>query len=394
MRRCIKAVLCLVLAATMAFSGGCASARELNELVIVMGIGMDVDKEAEDNVKLIAQIVLPQKIKSGDSGSSSGSAEKAFVNISSSAPGTFEAVRNYTHMVTGKLYISHNQIIVIGREQAERGISRVLDFFVRAKETRPTVSFFIADTTAEEILGVQPELNMMPATYLDKLIDAQTANSESFGVDLIDYVSAMQSKTLSLVIPIVRLEVNGGKEVHVLEGMAVFKEDRMVGELDATQIRGLLWITGRVTGGAINVDIDDGIASLEIMGSTSKAEPEVSDDGKVTMRISVSTDLRLTEQTCSTNLATEENLLRVQDLVKKTIREKIEDAFEQAKALHADVFGFGELVHKHRNDIWSEMEPNWDEIFQTITLDIQINPKIRAVGSIEEPAWDRGETEP
>jgi len=394
MRGRIKAALCLILTVVLTFSGGCANARELNELIIVMGIGMDVDTEAEDNVKLIAQIVLPEKLSSGSDDSSGGSTDKAFVNLSSSAPGTFEAVRNYTHLITGKLYISHNQIIVIGRGLAERGISRMLDFFVRAKETRPTVNFLIADTTAEEVLGIQPEMNMMPAIYLNKLVEAQIENSQSFSADLIDYISAMQSETLSLVIPIVHLEMNGENVVHVINSMAVFKGDRMVGELNSTQTRGLLWVKGRVSSGSIDVDIDDGIASLEILSATSKVEPVVSDDGKVTMRISISTDLRLTEQTCTENLATDENILRLQGLVNEAIREKVEQVFEQAKALHADVFGFGELIHKHHNDIWGEMEPHWDEIFQTITLDIEIDPTIKAAGSIEEPVWDRGGLEP
>ena len=394
MRSRIKAVLCLILTVVLIFSGGCANARELNELIIVMGIGMDVDTEAEGNVKLIAQIVLPEKLSSGSDDSSGGSSDKAFVNLSSSAPGTFEAVRNYTHLVTGKLYISHNQVIVIGRSLAERGISRPIDFFIRAKETRPTVNLVIADTTAEEILGVQSEMNMMPAIYLNKLVEAQDANSQTFDTDMIDYVSAMQSETLSLVIPIVHLEMNGENVVHMIDSMAVFKGDQMVGDLNSTQTRGLLWVKGRVSSGVINVDIDDGLASLEIFSATSKVEPVVSDDGKVTMRISISTDLRLTEQTCTENLATNENILRLQGLVKEAIREKVEQVFEQAKALHADVFGFGELIHKHRNDIWSDMESNWDEIFQTITLDIKIDPTIKAVGSIEEPVWDRGGLEP
>jgi spore germination protein KC len=237
-------------------------------------------------------------------------------------------------------------------------------------------------------------MNMMPAIYLDKLVEAQDANSETFGADMIDYISAMQSETLSLVIPIVHLEMNGENVVHVIDSMAVFKGDQMVGELDATQTRGLLWVKGRVSSGVINVDIDDGLASLEILNATSKVEPMVSDDGKVTMRISISTDLRLTEQTCTENLAPDENLLRLQELAKKAIQQKIEQVFEQAKTLHADVFGFGELIHKHHNDIWTNMEPNWDEIFQTITLDIEIEPTIKAVGSIEEPAWDRGGLEP
>jgi len=369
-------------------SSGCAQARELNSLIIVMGIGMDVDTETEGNVKIIAQIVLPQKVASGGE-SSSGGEGKAFVNLSSSSKNTFDAVREYTHSITGKLYISHNQIIVIGRELAERGISHSLDFFVRAKEMRPTVNFLIADTTAEEVLGAQTEMNMMPAIYIDKLVDAQENTSQAFSTDMIDYIDAMQSKTLSLVIPIVRLVTSDGQQIQMLDGMAVFKGDQMVGKLSQEQTRGLLWTKGNVTGGLINVEIDEGIASLEILEATGKTKPMVSEDGKVTMHISVSAKVRLAEQTCARNLSTEESLHELEGLVKQTIIKKIGDTFQQAKALGADVFGFGELIHKYRNDVWGEMEPRWDEIFQTISLEITADASVVSVGSIEEPAWDK-----
>lgn len=386
MRTRIKAALCLLLALAVAFSFGCADARELNDLVIVMGIGMDVDIETPGNVKLIAQVVLPQHISS--SSDSAGSSEKAFVNINSTAANTFQAIRQYTRLIPGKLYIAHNQLIVIGRELAEQGISRPLDFFIRAKETRPTLNLLIADTTAEEVLSVQPELSMMPAIYLDQLVEVQTTNSQSFNTDLVDYVCAMQSKTLSLIVPIVRLTMNGENAVQLLEGTAVFKGDVMVGELSVGETRGVLWAEGKVQGGVINVGIDDGIASLEIAGSNASSTPIVTADGKVKISISISTELKLTEQTCTANLATQENMQKLIELVKQFIVRRIEQALEKAKALHADVFGFGELVHQRHNDVWSDMEPNWDEIFQDITLDIQVEASIVSVGAIEHPVWE------
>ncbi len=387
MRKRMKFVLCILMAAAVAVSSGCAQARELNDLVIVMGIGMDVDPNAPDNVLMVAQIVQPQKISSGSD--SSGSNDKAFVNMTSSAEDTFEAVRDYTHIVTGKLYISHNQIIIFGRDFAERGISRALDFFVRAKETRPTIKLIVADTTAKELLDEQPELNMMPAIYIDKLIEAQENNAQAETTDLIDYINAMQSKTLSLVLPIVKIEQNGENKVQKVDGMAVFKQDRMVGELTQPETRGLLWVNGQISGGLVNVSVDDGLASLEIMQASSKTEPVISEDGKVTIRVNISTKLRLAEQTCSTNLSTQENLSVLEDLVVQTIISKIEMAFAKAKALNADVFGFGELIHKHQNDVWADMEPRWEEIFPTIALEVKVNASVISVGSIEEPAWDK-----
>ncbi|HPK16352.1 MAG TPA: Ger(x)C family spore germination protein, partial [Clostridia bacterium] len=60
----LKTIVCAALAALALLSSGCQSARELGDLVIVMGIGMDGDREKPGNIKLTAQIVLPEKISS------------------------------------------------------------------------------------------------------------------------------------------------------------------------------------------------------------------------------------------------------------------------------------------------------------------------------------------
>ena len=155
MRRKLKAFICAALGAlTLFMVAGCASTRELNELVIVMGVGMDVDNETPGNMILIAEIVLPGKISSSDKGGSSS--DTPYSNMDSSAANTFEAIREFTHMVSGKLYTAHAEIFVIGREMAERGISPNMDFFVRAKETRPTSKIVVSDTTARDALDVNP----------------------------------------------------------------------------------------------------------------------------------------------------------------------------------------------------------------------------------------------
>ena len=159
---------------------GCQSARELSDLVIVMGFGMDSDEKTPDNIKLTAQIVLPEKISSSkEGGASSSDSEGPYYNLDSSEENTFEAVRGYTHMVSGRLYVAHTQVFVIGHAMAQKGIAPVLDFFTRAKETRPTAKIVVSETTASEMLGVKPQMEMLPATHISRLVEGQAINSQS-----------------------------------------------------------------------------------------------------------------------------------------------------------------------------------------------------------------------
>jgi spore germination protein KC len=126
LQRKLKTVAYAALAVLMLQGSGCQSARELGDLVIVMGIGMDSDQKNPENIKLTAQIVLPEKISSSqDGGASSSGSEGPYYNLGSSEKNTFEAVRGYTHMVSGKLYIAHAQVFVIGREMAQRRVAPV-----------------------------------------------------------------------------------------------------------------------------------------------------------------------------------------------------------------------------------------------------------------------------
>ena len=211
-------------------------------------------------------------------------------------------------------------------------------------------------------------------------------------VTLLDYIVAMQSNTTSFMAPLIRVVEDKGEKVVRVSGMAVFKRDRMIGELSEDETRGVLWVLGKVKSTVINVEIAGGSASLEVISAKCDISPVVS-DGKVTIKIDISIKAKMAEQTCKENLETIENMKKLQMLAQEAVCNEIALAFNKAAALDADVFGFGDLVHQHYNNEWKEMEKNWDSIFPGITLDIKTGLNIVSAGAVEEPAWSKEEGE-
>jgi spore germination protein KC len=70
---------------------------------------------------------------------------------------------------------------------------------------------------------------------------------------------------------------------------------------------------------------------------------------------------------------------------KKTdaIRGEILAAFEKARELDADIFGFGDAVYQRYPKEWESMKDRWDEIFPDIELEISIQAKLRLMGRIK-----------
>lgn len=114
-------MLCIFVPVTLT---GCWGAREINELKIAVGLGVD---KSEDNVLLTAQIVKPSEaVKTSGGGGGSG---KAFWNIDGTGKSIFEAIRNITQQIGYKVYVAHSSVIIFGSEIAHEGIDNYIDFF-------------------------------------------------------------------------------------------------------------------------------------------------------------------------------------------------------------------------------------------------------------------------
>jgi spore germination protein KC len=267
-----------------------------------------------------------------------------------------------------------------------------MDFFIRAKETRPTTTMLISETTALDVLNVEPQANLLPAININKLVEAQVNNSEALEATVQVYINTMLSNSTSFVAPMISIEEQGEKKLLSIKGMAVFKEDKMVGMLNEDETRGLLWIKGDVQSGAINTVYNDQQIAIEIKSATTKVSPKIIDE-KIIMHIDIDEEGLLVMQSGEKNVATPEDLPKISDCVEDVIEGEITMAFEKAKQLGCDIFGFGELLNKYENEQWEKMKDNWDELFKTVQLDMKIETNIRGAGAIIKPAVPETEGE-
>jgi spore germination protein KC len=275
----------LLLITIVLFTNGCWNYRELNQLAVVAGTGIDPGKKP-GTVQLTVQIFKPSTPQSEGGSGGGGGQPQPFVVKSRTGKTIFEATRNFLAETDRKLYWPHNQVIIIGHEQAKRGVRPVLDFFARNNEPRPTIWILVAEGEANEILKAPGELEKVPAVEISQLIQAQPVASKNVMVNLQDFISHLLSQTVAPVTTLIKINEAGGKKKLSLAGTAVFKADRMVGKLDGRQTRGLLWVLGKVKRGAIVINTPGGKAGLEITRSRTKVKP-VFNKGKVKFKISI-----------------------------------------------------------------------------------------------------------
>ncbi|SMC90114.1 Ger(x)C family spore germination protein [Papillibacter cinnamivorans] len=364
---------------------GCWNSRELNTLAIVMGIGFDQANDLEE-VEITAQVVKTKGIKGGKNGGGS-SQEEAFINFTEIGTGSFDIIREFTHVSSRKLYFTHNQIIVIGENLARSGIRNTLDMLSRNHEARMNVYMLVAKGSAKDVLNLKPELGEVPAMEIAQLMEAQKNTSHTPDTFFYEVTFSLVSKTAAFVIPTVEIGDSAGRKVLIVSGSAVFKTDKMVGELNEKETRGLLWVTDDIGSGIIEIAVQGVTAELEIIRSNCKITPEIGADGSVKIKLKITEESDFGSQTGSVNLLTMENIQRMEEAQAQEIRKEIEMVLEKTRTLNADIFGFGEALHRKYPHQWESMEAEWNEIFKALDVEIEVETKINSIGRIDQPNY-------
>lgn len=378
----VKLILCLL--ATMLLSS-CLGGREVNDLEIVIGMGIDKAENKKD-ILVTAQIVKAAEMGMSK-GNGGGEGSKAFWNVAESGGSVFEAVRQLTHKTGNRLFVSHNQAIIFSNDIALEGLDKYIDFFLRAHEMRPTALILIAEGRASDILDTKPETAQLPAINIAELVKSYGYTSHFLKVNMNDFASGMMNTATAPIAPLVSVtRDNGSRDVYV-SGMAVFKNGKMVGKLNEDETRGLLWVLGKVKSGVITIPSPNnkGKVVMEIVGAKSKVVPKIK-GGKIVMHVTIKGESGLVEQSANEKLADLEAFEKMQNAQAEVIQREIIAAFNKSLALNADIFGLGEKLHKKFSKEWKEYKDKWDEIYPTIELDLKVETKILKTDLLKKPA--------
>ncbi len=386
---CRIVVLILIYIILSLGTTGCWNSRELPNLAIVLGVGID-NVEDTDEVQVTAQVIKTAEMKSssseeggpgGSGGGSSGAG--AYWNVRNTGESMFAIFRDFTHKANRKLYFPHNEVLIFGRSLAEQGVQEHLDFFVRDQETRLGVFVLVAEEKASEIFNVQPKLEKVPSINIADLMEAQTATSQTSIIRLNQFINRLLSQTTAPIAPIIQIRGKGDDKELLVTGTAIFLKDKLVGQLNKEETRGLLWVIDEVKSGIIDVNCPDCECkvNLEIIRAQSKISSEIIEDTPY-IKINIEEEGNIASQSCTANLVSPDAVTALEEEASEAIKDEIEAALVKSQKLNADIFGFGEAIHQKHPREWQEMKGNWDDIFPDLVVEIIVEAKLRRSGSL------------
>jgi Ger(x)C family germination protein len=199
-------------------------------------------------------------------------------------------------------------------------------------------------------------------------------------VNLLKLVSKLLSKTGAPAIPILSVMKKGDTAELEISRMAVFKRDRMVGELDWEETVGYIFAMGNVHEGFLKIPMDQGMAVMSIVEGKSEVTPTLSAEGKPSLGIKLDVLLDMKE----TNGFGQVQLKEIQDLLlgeaANIIREQTLKCYQKTQQLNADIYGFSDQFHRKYPGRWKELEQEWDTLYPGMPMDISVKTTLVSTG--------------
>ncbi len=214
---------CLLVLFTFLLTG-CWDKKELNEVAVVMGVGID---KVENEYKISAQVIKPPSKEEGGGGGS----EIPTWSVSATGKTIMGAIRNMNELSPRQLYWAHLQVIIFGDKLAREGIAPVITWFERDRDSRAGALLIVTNGTAEDLLNKKIELGNIPSKSMAELVEGSKLRQISaMEVKLRDLMTMLATPGIDPVLDVINpKEIRGEVETFELDGVAIFNGDKLKG---------------------------------------------------------------------------------------------------------------------------------------------------------------------
>jgi len=364
-KKAISALLGVLLTGMLS---GCWDYRGLDEISLVAGFTIDIDDETgllQLNFDIVDLSVPIEQVGT-----------KTFI-LQSEGETIFDAIRNAKMKNNSKLYFGDTKIVIVSRAVVDKyGVFPVVEWFLRDNETRENAYIAVAQTEkAKDIFQYKLRENSVASLDLAEIIKEDSkVTSSTVSSEIYEVYNTLKEEGVSLTLPaLANLKKNDQTSLPAANGVVIFRNDKIIGELTPQETKYFLFATNRTKGGLFpfsSTGNGEKDVTLEIAENKTKRSFEYA-DGVITVMIETDSKVYVGEVMREANLLEKGVHESLKTMAEETLKEEITKLIKKVQSEYkSDIFGFGKLIHKKDKELWKEISEDWEQMFPEIEIEV------------------------
>ncbi len=371
---------------------GCGNYRELNDLAITTGIAFDI----KDDQYIVSYMVANSNKAETDSKSS-----ETKITVYEGIGNTISSAYMDLNSKNPKIpYISHLEVVIISEDLAKKGMLEALDFLMRNPESRKEFYIVLSkNVEAGTLLKTLAPLESFPSQNIAEIIKSNKDDQSTIVMQKYsDVITDLIDEGVEPIINGIELEGNKdeGQNQESLEKatpsatmkidtIGIFKKDKLLGWANHDETVGINIINNSAGFVLLETKCDD-----KYMTSTLKdikTEPIITFENNIPkIKLKIKADGAILEMQCKRNLEEKEVMKELEKEFNDRLKNIIYDTINLVQHEYkSDIFGFGNYIYKNNLKKWNMIKNKWDdEIFSSITFDVDVNISLNNKGSLEQ----------
>lgn len=411
------AIIIITVILAIAFTGS-HSVQSVDDLAYVVALGIDVG--TKENLKVTFQFTMPTPTGESGSGESSSSV------IDSVEAGSIDSALNMMNAYVSKeINLSHCKIVVFSQELAMRGIGKEIYSLINKVQIRPDNHVIVSTCTAKEYIeSVSPSLENLVAKFYEILPRSSEYTGYTIDAELGNFFNQLVCNTCeptAILGNTVQEEDagNGSSELSGSEnsgsgsgsskssnnsgasnsgsqggevisakngienlGVAVFKDDKLVGHLTAEETLAHLLIKNEFKNCNISIPDPENENKKIDLYLTSNHAPKISVsiiNGTPYIKTSITVNSKLSSIDSMSQEMSEERLSQIEKSASNYLKTLLSNyLYKTSKEFHSDIAGLGRYALKEFKTNSEFEEYNWLSHYQDAFFEVNAKVDIKS----------------
>lgn len=375
--------------------------KGIDNLAYVVAIGLDVGDQ--ENLRLSLQISIPNSSE----GSSSSSQSSSVVVDSIESPSINTGINLFNSYLGKEVNLSHCKVLVISEELAAKGISEYLYTLTNDIHFRNDSNIIISKCDAKSFLEYSaPALDKVSARYYEiaptsseytgytesTVINeffASLTDSYSSPVAVLGSINTGASQgsgtSSSSYYTAGQTPISGEPGVETM-GLAVFNEDKLVGELNGFESICHLIISNKLKNAQIRIpspieELDYIDLNIELDKNTQSSVYLVNSTPYITSKINI--NAKMQSMNGNIDLNDDEVTSKIEQVASDFLKTNISNyLYKTSKNLHADIDSFGLYASKYFSTTSQWEEYDWLSHYKDAFFEVNVDFNLRSSYSL------------